>query len=164
MADHSFDITSKIDAQELDNAVNQANKEINTRYDLKDTNTIITFNRNENRLTITSANDYALQSTMSILREKLIKRNISPKVLIEKPVIKATGDTVKLEIDLQQGIPMEKAKDIVKDIKSTKIKVQCQIQGDQVRITSKKIDDLQTVMNQIKEKDYGIHMQFTNYR
>lgn len=163
-SDHSFDMVSKIDLQELDNAINQASREIETRYDLKDSKSSLTLNKTENKINIATASELTLKSIMDILRQKMIKRNLSPKALTMKPVEKATHDTVRQTIEIQQGIPQEKAKEIVKDIKATNLKLQTQIQNDQIRVTAKKIDDLQAVMAIIKEKDYAINIQFTNYR
>jgi uncharacterized protein YajQ (UPF0234 family) len=164
MADHSFDLASKIDAQEIDNAVNQALKEIATRYDLKDSSSTISFARNDSKLFLSSSDEYKLKAIYEILKQKMIKRTISIKALTEKEIEQALGGTVKQEIIIQQGISKERAKDIVKDIKSTKIKVQVQIQNDQIRVSSKKIDDLQAIIKFIKEKDYPLHLQFINLR
>ncbi|MCP4050362.1 MAG: YajQ family cyclic di-GMP-binding protein [bacterium] len=164
MADHSFDITSKIDDQEIDNAINQAIKETTNRYDLKDSNSSIEFNRSEHKIKASSSDDFKLKAVLEILKQKLIKRNISAKALIIHDIQKASGDSARVDIDIQQGIPQEKGKEIVKDIKASKIKVQCQIQGTQVRITAKKIDDLQSVIKLIKSKSYDIHIQFDNMR
>jgi len=164
MSDHSFDIVSKIDDQEINNAVNQALKEVVNRYDLKGTNSEIDFNQKDNKLTITSQDEYKVKAVWEILRQKLIKRQISLKAFNEKEIQKAAGSTAKQEIDIQQGIPMEKAKIIVKDIKNEKMKVQAQIQGDQVRVSAKKIDDLQAVIQLIREKNYDTNTQFINMR
>jgi cyclic-di-GMP-binding protein len=163
-SDHSFDIACKVDPQEVDNAVNQALKEIVNRYDLKDSKSEIDFNKTENKLSLTSSDNYKIKAVLEILKQKLIKRDISPRALEEKEIQKASGDTAKQDIIIQQGIPVEKAKDMIKDIKATKMKVQCQIQDDQIRVTAKKIDDLQAVMQLIRSKDYGIHTQFSNMR
>ena len=164
MADHSFDIASKIDYQEVDNAVNQAIKEITHRYDLKDANAEINLNQKDNYIQLAAAGDYQLKAVSEILKQKFVKRGLSVKALQPKEIEKATGESVRQKIELQQGIPQEKAKTIVKTIKDLKLKVQSQIQGDQVRITAKKIDDLQSVIKMLKEKDFGIHMDFINYR
>ena len=164
MADNSFDIASKIDAQEVDNAINQAKKELLNRYDLKNSNSDIEFNRTDNKITLTSSDDYKIKAVLEILKLKLVKREISLKALEYKEIQKAMSGTVRQEINIQQGIPIEKAKQIVKDIKSAKIKVQAQIQADQVRVSSKKIDDLQSVIQLIKQNDYDINIQFINMR
>mgnify|MGYP003986137947 CR=1 FL=1 len=164
MADHSFDIASKIEAQEIDNAVNQAMRDINNRYDLKNSKSTIEFQRNDHKLILTAPDDYKIKAVYDILRQKLVTRKISLKGLEAKDIEQAAGSTVKQEINIQQGIPMEKAKQIVKDIKGEKMKVQAQIQKDQVRISSKKIDDLQNVIQFIKEQKYDIDIQFLNLR
>ncbi len=164
MADHSFDITSKIDAQEVDNSINQAKKELTNRYDLKNSNSDIEFNSTDNKITLTSSDDYKIKAVLEILKLKLVKRDISLKALEYKEIQKAMGGSARQEINVQQGIPTEKSKQIVKDIKSAKIKVQTQIQGDQIRVSGKKIDDLQSVIQLIKQNDYNIHIQFINMR
>jgi cyclic-di-GMP-binding protein len=164
MADSSFDIASKIDAQEVDNAVNQAIKEINHRYDLKDSNSEIKYNQDDSKLTISASDEFKVKAVYEVLKQKMVKRNISIKALKPKEIEKALGGTAKQEIDLQQGISKEKAKDIVKDIKNAKLKVQAQIQNDQIRVSAKKKDDLQSVITLIKNNDYDIHVQFLNYR
>ncbi len=158
----SFDIVSKIDKQELDNALNQARKEIMQRYDLKPTNSEITLE--EKKLVLISQTDFTLKSVLNMLQEKLVKRGISLKAFeYGKPEAALMG-RVRQELKMQEGIPADKAREIVKAIKGTKLKVQSQIQGDQVRVTSKKIDDLQSVMQLLKSQDYGIHMDFANMK
>jgi uncharacterized protein YajQ (UPF0234 family) len=166
MADlHSFDIASKIDFQELDNAINQTLKEVSTRYDLKDANASLEFKESENKLYFVAKDDFKVKAVLEIFKQKLVKRNISPKALDEGEIKTGSGGSAaRLEVKVQQGIPQDKAKEMVKDIKAVNKNVQAQIQGDQVRITSKKIDDLQTVIAFLKDKDYNIHMQFLNYR
>ncbi len=165
MADvHSFDIASKIDLQELDNAINQTLKEVGTRYDLKDSNSVLEFKKADQSLFLSAADDYKLKALLEIFKQKLVKRNISPKALDEGDIESGSGTTAKLTIKLQQGIPSDKAKEIVKDVKAYNKNVQSQIQGDQVRMSSKKIDELQSVISFLKEKDYNIHMQFINFR
>ncbi len=161
---HSFDIGSKIDYQEMDNAINQTNKEVETRYDLKDAESEIDFNKTDHKLNFQAKDEFKLKAVIEIFKQKLIKRQISPKALMPGEIKAALGGTAKQEIKLQQGIPKDKAKDIVKDIKDTGLKVQTQIQDDQIRVSSKKIDDLQAIMAALKDKDYGIHAQFLNYR
>ena len=164
MSDHSFDIASKIEEQELDNAINQALKEINNRYDLKDSKSDIVFSSNDKKITLTSCDDFKIKYVLEILEQKLIKRGISLKGLKYNEIEKAAGNSARQELTLQQGIPTDKAKEIIKDIKAEKIKVQAQIQGDQIRISGKKIDDLQAVIQLIKSKNYDIHIQFLNMR
>ena len=158
----SFDIVCKIDKQELDNALNQARKEIAQRYDLKPTNSEITLE--EKKLVVTSQTDFTLKSVLNVLQEKLVKRGISLKAFeYGKPEAALLG-RVRQELKMQEGISGDKAREIVKAIKATKLKVQSQIQGDQVRVTSKKIDDLQSVMQLLRSHDYGIHMDFVNMK
>lgn len=160
--DSSFDIVSVVDMQEVNNAVNQANKEIAQRYDFKNSKSEITID-NEN-LKIISDNQYKLESVIDILQTKLIKRNVSIKNLEYGKIEEASGGTVRQIINIKQGVETEKAKEIVKAIKETKIKVQAQIMGDQVRVTGKNKDDLQEVLHLLKANDFGIELQFTNYR
>lgn len=165
MADeHSFDVVCKIDLQEVLNAVQQAMKEIGQRFDFRGSKSNIELNKTKNEITIISDDENKLKSVIDILQTKLIKRGISLKALQYGKIEQAAGGTVKQIITLQQGIPMEKAKDIVKMIKDTKMKVQAEIQKDQVRVRAKKIDDLQEIMKMIREKDLDIHVEFINYR
>ncbi|MDA1353234.1 MAG: YajQ family cyclic di-GMP-binding protein [bacterium] len=164
MADSSFDIMCKIDAPEVLNAVMQAEKEVTHRFDLKDSNSKIDFNQDANEINFTSNEEYQLTAVKDIFKQKLLARKIMPKVLSFEKMEDALGSTKKQKAKLQAGIPQENAKEIVKDIKSEKFKVQASIQGDSIRITGKKKDDLQAVMTYLREKDYGIHMQFGNYR
>lgn len=165
MADtYSFDIGSKIDYQEVDNAINQTNKEVETRYDLKDSESEIDFNRAEHKLNFQAKDDFKLKAVVEIFKQRMIKRGISPKALTGGEIKSSLGGKAKQEFKIQQGIPKENSKEIVKDIKDTGVKVQTQIQDDQIRVTSKKIDDLQAVMAVLKEKDYGFHAQFLNLR
>ena len=164
MADSSFDITSKVDIQEADNAINQANREISTRYDLKDLNCEISFDRTNQKLSLSAPDDFKLKAITDILKLKLIKRDISPKALDFQPAQKALGDNIKQDVQLQQGISKEKAKEITKDIKKAKLKVQAQIQGEEIRVSAKKKDDLQAVIQLIKNEDYNLPLQFTNFR
>lgn len=163
-SEHSFDIVSKVDLQEISNAVQQAMKEINHRFDFKGSKSNIELNKSTNEVTIISDDDYKLKSVIDILQGKLVKRKVALKALNYGKVEAALSGTVKQIITLQQGIQADKAREIVKSIKSTKLKVQPEIQKDQVRIKAKKIDDLQLVITHLKEKDFGIHMEFVNYR
>lgn len=163
-AQFSFDIVSEVDLQELDNAINQALKEILQRYDFKGSKSEITFNKKEKVLNIISDDDYKLKAVVDILQNKMIKRGISIKALKYGNVEPAGGNTVRQEIKLQQGIEKEDAKLIVKLIKDAKLKVQATIQDEQVRVSGKVKDDLQAVMNLLKEKDLDFALQFTNYR
>ena len=165
MADeHSFDIVSKVDLQEVLNAVQQAMKEIGQRFDFKNSKSDIELNKEKHELTIVSDDDMKLKSVIDILQTKLVKRGISLKALDYGKIEPAAGSTVRQVVTLQQGIPVEKAKEIVKIIKETKMKVQAEIQKDQVRVKAKKIDDLQAVMAVIKGKDLDIHIEFINFR
>ncbi len=163
-AENSFDIVSKIDLQEVRNAVDQSLKEVNQRFDFKGSKSEIKLDESANEITISSDDEFKLKNLDDILQAKLIKRGISPKALTYGKVEHGLGGTAKQKITLQQGIPSDKAKEIVKAIKETKLKVQSQIQDDQVRVTGKNRDDLQSVMKLMRDKDFGIDMQFTNYR
>ena len=161
----SFDITTGCDLQEVDNAVNQAMKEIRQRYDFKGLDVNIDFKRAENKLVLRAPDDFRLRAMWDIVQEKMIRRNVPLKNLEQGKSMPAAGGTVTREINLQQGIPIETARAIVKLIKDLKIKkVQGEIQGDQVRVSSPSRDALQTVMHQIKEKDFGVELKFGNYR
>ncbi len=162
--ENSFDITCETNVEEVDNAVNQAVKEMTQRYDFKGSKSEITLDKGKNQITLLADSEGRLRNVIDILQSKLIKRNVSIKALVYGAVEKASGDMVRQVIDLQQGIPIEKAKEIVKVIKNLKMKAQASIQGDQVRVTAKKIDDLQEIMAVIKENDFGIDMKFSNYR
>ena len=165
MADeHTFDIVSKVDMQEVLNAVNQAVKEIEQRFDFKGSKSSIELNKEKFEITLVSDDDMKLKNVIDILESKLVKRNISLKALNYGKIEQAGGNTVKQIIKLQQGIPQDKAKEISKIIKDSKIKVQTEIQKDQLRVKAKKIDDLQAVMKIVKDKDLDIHLEFTNYR
>lgn len=165
MADeHSFDIVSKVDLQEVLNAVQQAMKEIRQRFDFKGSKSNIELNKDRHEITIFSDDEHKLKSVIDILQTKLIKRGVSLKALNYSKIEQASGGTVRQIITLQQGIPTEKAKEIVKFIKDAKLKVQSEIQKEQVRVRAKKIDDLQAIIKLIKEKDFDIHIDFVNYR
>jgi len=163
MADSSFDIVSEIDQQEVKNAVAQALKEIQTRYDLKDSKSNIEIGDKE--FTLTSVDDYKIKAVRDILESKLMKRGISIKALTYKEPEAALGGTVRQKVAMQSGIPIEKSREIVKIIKNSKMKVQAAIQGEQLRVSGKSRDDLQAVMALLREaKGLDIDMQFTNYR
>lgn len=161
--DNSFDIVSKVDIQEVRNAIEQATKELRARFDLKDSHSEIKLEGND-ALHLASADEYKLEAVNEILRQKLIKRGISIKALTYGKVEPAAGSSVRQKITLQQGIPGEKAKEIVRIVKDSKKKAQASIQGDTVRISSKDRDTLQEIIALLKGKDLGIDMQFTNYR
>ncbi len=165
MADeHSFDISCEVDLQETLNAVNQATKEISQRFDFKGSKSSIELDKAKGVITLVSDDEYKLKSVVDILQSKLVKRGIALKALTYGKAEQAAGNTVRQTITLQQGIPQEKAKEMVKLIKDMKLKVTAEIQKDQVRVRAKKIDDLQVIIAKLKEKDFGIHVQFTNYR
>lgn len=161
----SFDITSNVDLQEVDNAVNQAKKELGQRYDFKGSAAEIVFDRGENTLTLSAEDKFKLDAVWEILQTRLVRRNVPVKNMKLGDLENATGSTVKRKIDLQQGIPGEAAKEIVKFLKDQKLKkVQASIQGDQVRVTSASKDDLQDAIRVLKGHDFGIELQFGNYR
>jgi uncharacterized protein YajQ (UPF0234 family) len=162
MAESSFDVVSSVDLQEVKNAIGQAMKEITTRFDLKGTNSTIELTGEQVQLA--SADEFKLKAIRDVLETRLVKRAVPLKALTYGTVDKAFGGTVRQNIDLQKGIPSDKAREIVKVIKGTKLKVQASIQGDQVRVSGKNRDDLQAVIRLLKETDLGIDMQFTNYR
>lgn len=161
---HSFDIVSEIDFQEVDNAVNQALKEIHQRYDLKDSNTSIELNKKDKVLTINTKDDYSLKQSIDILQTKFIRRGLSIKALKLNEPEQAAGGRLKQIINLQSGISKENAKKIVKMIKDSKLKVNAQIQDEQVRVSGPKIDDLQAVIKMIKEADLDFPTQFVNMK
>jgi cyclic-di-GMP-binding protein len=163
-SDNSFDIVSKVDLQELSNAIQQALKEIHTRYDLKDSKSNIVTEEKDTKIVLSSADDFKLKAVTDILQGKMVKRGISLKALEYGPVEPAAGATVRQKITLQQGIAGEKAKEIVRVIKDSKLKVQAAIQGDTVRVTGKDRDTLQQVMALVRGKDLGIDVSFTNFR
>jgi hypothetical protein len=162
MAESSFDIVSSVDLQEVKNAIAQAMKEIITRFDLKGTGSEVSLQGEE--LLLVSSDEFKLKAVRDILEGRLVKRGVPLKALEYKPVESALGGTVRRKVELQKGIPSEKAREIVKIIKGAKLKVQAAIQGDQLRVSGKNRDDLQAVMRTLKETDLGIDMQFTNYR
>ena len=160
----SFDIVSNVDLQEVKNAINQAVMEIRQRFDFKGSKSEITLDEKVPALNLVSDNEHKMKSVVDILESKLIKRKVSLKALSYGQVEPAGGNTVRQAIQLQQGIPQEKGKEIVKAIKGMKIKVQGQVMDDQVRVTGKSRDDLQEVIAELNAKDFGIAMSFTNYR
>jgi cyclic-di-GMP-binding protein len=164
MPDNSFDLVSKIELPEVSNAIQQAMKEITTRFDLKDSHSTIELKEQDKKIEMASKDEYKLKAINEILQQKLVKRKVPLKGLIYGPVIAAAGSTVKQEITLQQGIPIEKARDIVKKIKDSKLKVQAAIQGDLIRVSGRDRDTLQSAIQLLRGSDFGIDMQFTNYR
>ncbi len=159
----SFDIVSKIDLQEVTNAQQQAMKEIRTRFDLKDSKSNIELEGKE-AIVLSSADDFKLKAVNDVFQQKLVKRGVPLKGLTYGPVEEAAGSTVRQRITMQQGIPTEKAREIVKAIKDSKKKVQASIQGDFVRVSGKDRDTLQEIIALLRARDFGIDMSFTNYR
>ncbi len=162
MPENTFDIVSKIDLQEVSNAVQQALKEIHQRFDLKDSKSDIAMDKDG--LTLASADEYKLKAVTDVLQAKLVKRGVPLKGLSYGAIEPAAGSTVRQKVTMQQGIPIEKAREIVKTIKDSKKKVQASIQGDLVRVSGKDRDTLQEIIALLRSKDFGIDMQFTNYR
>jgi cyclic-di-GMP-binding protein len=163
-ADNSFDIVSKIDMQELNNAIQQALKEITTRFDLRDSGSKVELAEKDTQLVLSSKDEYKLKAVTDILQSKMVKRGISLKALTYGSIEPAAGGTVRQKVTLAQGISGDKAKEIVRVIKDSKLKVQAAIQGDTVRVIGKDRDALQQVIALVKSKDFGIDTQFTNYR
>jgi len=163
-SNHSFDIVSEIDFQEVDNAINQAAKEILQRYDLKDSHTEIVLNKKEKQILINTKDEYSRKQSIDILQTKFIKRSISIKALKYLEPEPAASSRLKQVINLQSGISKENAKLITKMIKDSKLKVTTQIQDEQIRVQAPKIDDLQSIMKMVKEADLDFPIQFTNYK
>lgn len=163
MAENTFDIVSKVDLQEVSNAIQNSLKEIHTRFDLKNTKSDIQLD-GKDALVLTSSDEYKLKAINDILQSKLVKRGVPLKALSYGAVEPAAGSTVRQRVTMQQGIPTEKAREIVKVIKDSKKKVQASIQGDMVRVSGKDRDTLQDIIALIRQRDFGIDMQFTNYR
>jgi cyclic-di-GMP-binding protein len=162
--ENSFDIVSKVDIQEVRNAIDQALKEIRQRFDLKDSRSEITLVESDKEIQLASAGEYKLEAVKEILGQKLVKRGVSLKNLTYEKLEQAAGQSVRQKIKLQQGIPIEKAKEIVRLVKDSKKKAQASIQGDTVRISSKDRDELQAIIALLRGKDLGVDLQFTNYR
>ena len=163
MPENTFDIVSKIDLQEVSNAIQQALKEVHTRFDLKDSKSSITL-EGKDAIVLESIDEFKLKAVNDVFQQKLVKRGVPLKGLTYGTVESALGGTARQRITMQQGIPIEKARDIVKLIKNSKKKVQASIQGDLVRVSSKDRDTLQEVIAMLRQQDFGIDMQFTNYR
>ncbi|MBS1873375.1 MAG: YajQ family cyclic di-GMP-binding protein [Acidobacteria bacterium] len=164
MPENTFDIVSKVEMPEVVNAIQQALKEIQTRFDLKDSKSSIELNEKDHKITLASADEFKLKSVIDVLEGKLVKRKVPLKAFTYGPLIPAAGSSVRQEITMQQGIPIEKAREIVKAIKDSKKKVQASIQGDLVRVSGKDRDTLQDIIGLLRGRDFGIDMQFTNYR
>ena len=164
MADPSFDIVSEVSMPEVANAVAQAQKEIGQRFDLKGTAAGLELKEKEKQLVLTADDDFGLKAVNDVLQGKLVKRNVPLKSFVYGKPEPAAKGTARQVVTIQQGIETEKAKEIVKAIKDAKLKVQAAIQGDQVRVTGKKRDDLQAVIALLRQKDFGLPLQFSNYR
>ncbi len=158
----SFDVVSKVNFQEVNNAVNQSIKEISQRFDFKDSKTVLSLTEQE--IKIITEDDFKLRNVIDILQTRLIKRGVPIRNLEYSKIESASGGLVRQLITIKQGIESERAKKMVKDIKGLNLKVQAQIMGDQVRVFGKNKDDLQTVIRFLKEHDYGVELQFVNYR
>jgi len=163
MPENTFDIVSKIDLQEVSNAIQHALKEIHTRFDLKDSKSQIEL-EGKDAVVLHSIDEYKLKAVNDVLQQKLVKRGVPLKGLTYAAIEPAAGGTVKQRITMQQGIPVEKAREIVKLIKNSKKKVQASIQADLVRVSGKDRDALQEIIGLLRQQDFGIDMQFTNYR
>ena len=161
----SFDVTSTVDLQEVDNALNQARTEIVPRYDFKGSKASIEFNRAESTITLVADDEFKMEALWEIVQGRMVKRGVPTKNLKLGDIVRAGGDIIKRVVTLQQGIPTEAAKDIVKFLKDRKLKkVQASIQGDQLRISSASRDELQAVIALLKEQDFGVALQFGNFR
>jgi uncharacterized protein YajQ (UPF0234 family) len=161
----SFDITSTVDLQEVDNAVNQARKEAAQRYDFKGARVEIAFDRTASTITLTAQDEFRLDALWEVLQTRMVRRGVPVKNLKAGDVERAAGDTVRRLVNLQQGIPVEAAREIVKFLKDHKLKkVQAAIQADQVRVSAPSRDDLQTAIQLLRNEDFGIALQFGNYR
>jgi len=161
----SFDVTSKVDLQEVDNAVNQARKEVGQRYDFKGSKAAIDFDRAEGTLTLTADDEFKMQALWEVLETRLVRRKVPLKNMKRGEIERGANDTVRRLVTLQQGIPTEAGREIVKFLKDRKLKrVQPAIQGDQLRISSPSRDELQAVIGLLREQDFGVELQFGNYR
>ena len=163
MPENTFDIVSKIELPEVSNAIQHALKEIHTRFDLKDSKSNIELD-GKDAIVLHSIDEYKLKAINDVLQQKLVKRGVSLKGLAYGPIEPAAGGTAKQRITMQQGVPIEKAREIVKTIKDSKKKVNASIQGDLVRVSGKDRDSLQEIIALLRQHDFGIDMQFTNYR
>ena len=160
----SFDIVSNFNVQELDNAINITSREVMTRYDLKDQNCSIKFNKNDKNILVEAANEMALKAVADIIQNRAINRGLSIKIFDFQPIENSAGMSVRQLIKLKEGITKENAKKINTHIKNLKLKVQSQIQGEQVRVTGKKIDDLQSIIDSLKKGPFDIHLDFVNFK
>jgi uncharacterized protein YajQ (UPF0234 family) len=161
----SFDITSNVDLQEVDNALNQARKEVAQRYDFKGAKASIEFDTKDSKLVLVADDEFKLDALWEIVQTRLVRRNVPVKNLSRGTAVPSANSTMRQDVALQQGIPIEKARDIVKFLKDAKLKkVQASIQGDQLRVQSASKDDLQEAMRVLREQDFGVALQFGNYR
>jgi len=160
----SFDIVSEVDLQEVDNCINQGKKELFNRYDFKGSNSSIEFNRNEKKITLITTDDFKLRALKDIILTKAVKRSISPKAFAFNEAEKVFGGNLKQVVDIATGIEKDRARELVKKIKDLGLKVQSQIEGEKVRVSAQKKDDLQTVMQHIRGLDFPIPLNFNNYR
>lgn len=158
----SFDVVSEVDLQEVANAFNQASREIQTRFDFKNTGTSLDLDGD--MIEIRSSTDHRVKAAVEVVKDKLVRRNISLKALSEGPILPAAKGTVRMNLHIRHGIDQDKAREITKFIKGTGLKVQTQVQGEQVRVIGKKKDDLQSVIAALKGEDFELPLQFTNYR
>jgi len=164
MPDNSFDVVSVVDMPEVLNAIQQARKEFQTRFDLKNSKSEVELNEKDKKLVVTSIDDFKLKAVVEILQQKLAKRKVPLKNFTYGPITAAASSTARQEVTIQSGMPVEKSKEIVKKLKDSKIKVQASIQGDLVRVSGKSRDLLQEAMQLLRSSDFGIELQFTNYR
>jgi len=164
MPDNSFDVVSKIEMPEVMNAIQQAQKEVQQRYDLKDSHSTIELKEKDGKIELASKDEFKLKAVVDILESKLVKRKVPLKNLSFGTVTPAAGSTVRQDVTLQQGIAIEKAREIVKKIKDAKLKVQASIQGDFVRVAGRDRDTLQQAIQLLRDADFGLELQFTNYR
>lgn len=164
MPDNSFDVVSELEMPEVLNAVQQAQKELITRYDLKDSKSSIELTEKDKKLILASADEYKLKAVIEILESKLVKRKVSLKGLTYGPLIPSAGSSVKQEVTLQSGVPSEKAREIVKALKDSKLKIQAAINGDLIRVSGKDRDTLQQAIAFLRSKEFGVDLQFINFR
>jgi uncharacterized protein YajQ (UPF0234 family) len=164
MPDNSFDVVSIVDLPEVLNAVQQSSKEVLTRFDLKNSKSEIQLNEKDKKIVVTSSDEFKVKDVVDVLQQKLAKRKVPLKNFIYGPVQPAAGSTARQEITIQSGLAVEKSKEVVRAIKDSKIKVQASIQGDLVRVSGKSRDLLQDVIQLLRQSDFGVELQFINYR
>lgn len=164
MPDNSFDVVSIVDMTEVLNAVQQARKEVQTRFDLKNSKSEIDLNEKDKKLIVQSIDDFKVKAVVDIIQQKLAKRKVPLKNFSYGPITPSAGSTARQEITIQSGLPIEKSKEIVRKLKDSKIRVQASIQGDLVRVSGKSRDLLQEAIQLLKASDFGLELQFTNYR